>query len=59
MSKITKGEGGPPPPKAGEANIKHGVPAAAATEDSPGGYGGSDRLRSEAGPLEQGTEGQK
>ncbi len=30
---------------------EHGVPKGAATEDSPGGYGGTDRLQSEAAPL--------
>ena len=34
---------------------QHGVPAGAAQEDSPGGYGGTDRLQSEAGPLQQGA----
>ncbi len=57
MSKITKGEGGGKPPKAEEAKFKHGVPEAAATEESHGGYGGTERLQSEAAPLQPTTEG--
>ena len=30
---------------------QHGVPKGAATEESHGGYGGTDRLQSEAAPL--------
>ncbi len=30
---------------------QHGVPVGAATEESHGGYGGTDRLQSEAAPL--------
>jgi hypothetical protein len=34
-----------------DADMKHGVPKGAATEETPGGYGGTDRLQSEAAPL--------
>jgi hypothetical protein len=57
MSKITKGDGTPPPPKPAEATIRHGVPEGAATEESHGGYGGTDRLQSEAAPLHPVKEG--
>jgi hypothetical protein len=57
MSNITKGEGGPPPPKPAEAKIKHGVPEGAAAEESHGGYGGTERLQSEAAPLQPQEEG--
>ncbi len=56
MSTITKGPGGPPQADPKGANTTHGVPEGVAQEDSPGGYGGSDRLQSEAAPLQQGDK---
>ncbi len=35
----------------GSTGTQHDVPSGAAHEDSPGGYGGDDRLQSEAAPL--------
>jgi len=50
MSTITKGKDAPPVKKDTSTNI-HGVPEGAAHEESHGGYGGTDRLQSEIGPL--------
>ena len=50
----TKNEGNPDlTDKA--TGTQHGVPAGAAQEESPGGYGGTERLQSEVGPLHPGA----
>ncbi len=52
MSNITKGKPADPALEDKDTGTRHGVPAGAATQDSPGGYGGTDRLQSETGPLQ-------
>ena len=47
MSQITKGDHANKAQADDATGIKHGVPAGAANEDSPGGYGGTDRLKNE------------
>ncbi len=50
MAEIEKNNGSPELEDK-STGTQHGVPAGAAQEDSPAGYGGTDRLQSEAAPL--------
>ena len=51
MAEIEKTNGNPD--LADEATgTKHGVPAGAAQEESHAGYGGTERLQGEVGPLQ-------
>ncbi len=62
MSEITKG--GEKPETASDdltqdaTGTKHGVPGGATSEDSPGGYGGTDRLASETAVHPEGGKDQ-
>ncbi len=51
MAGITNKNDGEPDLEDKAAVTQHGVPAGAAKEESHGGYGGTDRLQSEVGPL--------
>ena len=52
MSRINNKNDGTPDPTKTATATQHGVPAGAADEESHAGYGGTDRLQSEAGPLQ-------
>ena len=62
MSEITKGEHKPKSPSNDlthdDTGTKHGVPGGATAADSPGGYGGSDRLASETAVHPEGGKDQ-
>ena len=51
MAKITNKNDGNPDLEDKPTGTQHGVPAGAATEESHGGYGGTDRLQSESAPF--------
>ena len=52
MSQINDKNDGNPDLADKSTGTQHGVPAGAVKEESQGGYGGTDRLQSEAGPLQ-------
>ena len=53
MAEIDNKNDGNPDLADTSTGTQHGVPAGAAQEESHGGYGGTDRLQSEAAPLQQ------
>ena len=54
MAEINDKNDGNPDLADKSTGTQHGVPAGAAAEESHGGYGGTERLQSEAAPLQQG-----
>ncbi len=62
MSEITKGDQKPKPAQDDlthdDTGTKHGVPAGATGEESPGGYGGTDRLATETAVHPEGGKDQ-
>ena len=52
MSEIKNKNDGTPDPADKSVGEEHGVSTDMSQEESHGGYGGTDRLQSEAGPLQ-------